>query len=277
MKKMGLRRFRSTFGNTFEQLECKRLLAADVMIGDSDGNGMFGSEDLVQVFQAGKFESGRSASFAEGDWNNDGVFNTSDIVHAMQRGRFGQRILQPDGATPEAERPDGVAGRPQGGRPDNAESGDRAARVQATVDRIQTAIKSGNLPEGVTAEQAAQRLAALQNALATGERPEGQRPEGFGRPDGVGGRPNVGRPQGGRPDDAESGDRTARVQATVDRIQTAIESGNLPESVTAEQAAERLAVLRNALATGERPDDHRPDGVGRPDVVGGSQNGRRSF
>ena len=116
MKKKGLRRFRSTFGDTFEQLECKRLLAADVMIGDSDGNGMFGSEDLVQVFQAGKFESGRSASFAEGDWNNDGVFNTSDIVHAMQRGRFGQRVLQADEATPEAERPDGVEGRRQGGR-----------------------------------------------------------------------------------------------------------------------------------------------------------------
>ena len=194
MKKKGLRRFRSTFGDTFEQLECKRLLAADVMIGDSDGNGMFGSEDLVQVFQAGKFESGRSASFAEGDWNNDGVFNTSDIVHAMQRGRFGQRALQADEATPEAERPDGVEGRRQGGRPDRTEAGDRNARVQATADRIHAAIESGNLPEGVTAEQAAERLAALRNALATGERPEGQRPEGVGRPDGVGGRLNGRRP-----------------------------------------------------------------------------------
>ena len=112
----------------------------------------------------------------------------------MQRGRFGQRILQADEATPEAERPDGVTERPQGARPANTESVGQATRIQATVDGIQATMESGDLPEGVTAEQAAERLAVLQNAFATGERPEGQRTEGVGRPEGVGGRLNGRRP-----------------------------------------------------------------------------------
>ena len=44
--------------------------------------------------------------------------------------------------------------------------------------------RQGADPDGVTVEQAVERIAALENALATGQRPEGERPSG------IGGRPN---------------------------------------------------------------------------------------
>ena len=120
----------------------------------------------------------------------------------------------------------------------------------------------------MTAEQVAERIANLQNALETGERPEGQRPEGVGRPNG-------GRPQHGGQDDRSSGNRAARVQAVIDRLQAALENGNLPANVTADQVAERIASLQNALETGERPEGQRPEGVGRSNRGEGRPNGGR--
>ena len=136
---------------------------------------------------------------------------------------------------------------------------------------MKTAIESGVLPEGVTSEQAAEGLAKLENALATGQRPDGQRPANVVRPEGIGRPENAGFPGG-----------TARVQAIIERINAAIESGSLPENVTAEQAAERVAMLEQALATGERPAGERPANVGgrpegmdRPSDVGGRPSGFR--
>ena len=59
-------------------------------IGDSNGDGVFDSSDLVAVFQAGKYEDGipKNASFEEGDWNQDGDFNTSDFVFAFRAGTY---------------------------------------------------------------------------------------------------------------------------------------------------------------------------------------------
>jgi hypothetical protein len=59
-------------------------------------------------------------------------------------------------------------------------NGRSSERVQADIDRIQSAIDSGQLPDGVTAEQAGARIEALENTLAIGNRPEGQRPEDAG-------------------------------------------------------------------------------------------------
>ena len=58
--------------------------------GDSNGDGIFNSSDLVAVFQAGKYEDdvADNASFAEGDWNGDGDFTTADLVFAFQNSNY---------------------------------------------------------------------------------------------------------------------------------------------------------------------------------------------
>jgi hypothetical protein len=53
--------------------------------GDANLNGQFSSADLVQVFQAGRFETGQSAHWENGDWNGDDQFTTRDFT-AFQEG-----------------------------------------------------------------------------------------------------------------------------------------------------------------------------------------------
>ena len=43
-------------------------------IGDADLNGEFNSNDFVQVFQAGKYETALGAGWAEGDWDASRYF-----------------------------------------------------------------------------------------------------------------------------------------------------------------------------------------------------------
>ena len=58
--------------------------------GDANGDGIFNSSDLVQVFQIGEYEDGvpNNSTFAEGDWNGDGDFDSSDLVLAFQAGMY---------------------------------------------------------------------------------------------------------------------------------------------------------------------------------------------
>lgn len=56
--------------------------------GDANLDGLFNSQDLVQVYQAGKFESGQPAGWAEGDWDPNGVFNSSDLIAAFHDGGY---------------------------------------------------------------------------------------------------------------------------------------------------------------------------------------------
>ncbi|MEZ6116779.1 MAG: CotH kinase family protein [Pirellulaceae bacterium] len=58
--------------------------------GDSTGDGIFNSADLVAVFQAGEYEDGvaENSTFEEGDWNGDGEFSTQDLVFAFQQGTY---------------------------------------------------------------------------------------------------------------------------------------------------------------------------------------------
>jgi len=60
--------------------------------GDTNGDGFFLTNDLVAVFQAGKYEDtiSMNADWTEGDWNLDGDFTTRDLVAAFQIGRFEQ-------------------------------------------------------------------------------------------------------------------------------------------------------------------------------------------
>ncbi|MCA9147808.1 MAG: CotH kinase family protein [Planctomycetales bacterium] len=58
--------------------------------GDANLDGHFDSQDLVLIFQAGKFETTAAvdSGWQEGDWNCDGLFTTSDLVLAFQSGRY---------------------------------------------------------------------------------------------------------------------------------------------------------------------------------------------
>ena len=59
-------------------------------LGDANGDGLFDSSDLVQVFQSAEYEDDvlGNSTFQEGDWNGDGDFDSSDLVVAMQRGDY---------------------------------------------------------------------------------------------------------------------------------------------------------------------------------------------
>ena len=58
--------------------------------GDADLNGEFNSNDFVQVFQEGKYETALRAGWAEGDWDASGTFESSDFVVAFQDGGYEQ-------------------------------------------------------------------------------------------------------------------------------------------------------------------------------------------
>ena len=64
--------------------------------GDANGDGLFDSSDLVQVFQSAEYEDDvpGNSTFQEGDWNGDGDFDSSDIVVAMQRGDYQKAARQ---------------------------------------------------------------------------------------------------------------------------------------------------------------------------------------
>ena len=59
-------------------------------VGDANRDGIFNDQDLLQVFQFGKYldEVPRNASWEEGDWNRDGKFDDQDLVVAFMKGRY---------------------------------------------------------------------------------------------------------------------------------------------------------------------------------------------
>ena len=57
-------------------------------LGDANLDGEFTSTDMVQVFAAGKYETGAAAGWAQGDWNADGIFDSSDMVTAFVDGGY---------------------------------------------------------------------------------------------------------------------------------------------------------------------------------------------
>jgi hypothetical protein len=58
--------------------------------GDSNGDGIFNSSDLIVVFTAGEYEDAiaGNSTFEEGDWNGDRDFDTQDLVAAFQAGTY---------------------------------------------------------------------------------------------------------------------------------------------------------------------------------------------
>ena len=58
------------------------------IIGDSNRDGLFDLDDILQVLASGKYSTGESATFEEGDWNGDGRFDVFDIILAQTEGNF---------------------------------------------------------------------------------------------------------------------------------------------------------------------------------------------
>ncbi len=75
----------------------------NVWVGDSDLSGEFSSNDFVQVFVAGKYETGQTATWDEGDWSGDKVFDSSDFVTAFVDG--GYEVGPRPGAVPPFPNP----------------------------------------------------------------------------------------------------------------------------------------------------------------------------
>ncbi len=59
---------------------------AKTWIGDIDGE--FNSNDLMNVFRRNKYETDESAVWSDGDWNGDGRFGSPDLVAAFQDGGY---------------------------------------------------------------------------------------------------------------------------------------------------------------------------------------------
>lgn len=63
---------------------------AHLYYGDANLDGEFNSNDLVNVFGFGIYETGGVASWSSGDWNGDGYFNSADFVLAFEDGGYEQ-------------------------------------------------------------------------------------------------------------------------------------------------------------------------------------------
>ena len=57
-------------------------------LGDSNLDGRFDEQDLVDAFIVGKYLSDRQAHWADGDWNGDQVFDQEDFVAAFIAGGY---------------------------------------------------------------------------------------------------------------------------------------------------------------------------------------------
>jgi hypothetical protein len=81
-------------------------------IGDANLDGLFGTGDLLLVFQAGKFETAAMALWQEGDWDGDLRFSTGDLVTAFQDAGFerGPRAARPAAAASAAAVPEPTGG-----------------------------------------------------------------------------------------------------------------------------------------------------------------------
>lgn len=64
------------------------------VVGDSNGDGVFDSSDLVFIFQRSNYEdpTATDLEYADGDWNGDGIFDSSDFVFAFQFGAYEETV-----------------------------------------------------------------------------------------------------------------------------------------------------------------------------------------
>jgi uncharacterized protein YjbI with pentapeptide repeats len=101
-------------GDSFVDIEDHHTWIKDTKrtwYGDANLDGRFDSDDLVEIFQSGKYEKGwlnrvgrpegDEAGWSQGDWNGDGIFSSSDLVIAFQDGGYEQGPRSDAVAVPE--------------------------------------------------------------------------------------------------------------------------------------------------------------------------------
>ena len=69
--------------------------------GDANLDGEFNTTDLIDVFQASKYEVDAQAGWSEGDWTGDQRFDTADLIAAFQDNGFEQGPRTVVNAVPE--------------------------------------------------------------------------------------------------------------------------------------------------------------------------------
>ena len=91
-------RFSYSISNGFHHDESELLIIIQGrtdprVLGDSNGDGIFDSSDLIAVFRAGEYEDDieNNSTFEEGDWNGDGDFDSSDLIAALQASEYVSR------------------------------------------------------------------------------------------------------------------------------------------------------------------------------------------
>ena len=57
-------------------------------MGDANLDGVFDSGDMITVFQAGLYETGAAALWADGDFDGNGAFESGDLVAALADGGY---------------------------------------------------------------------------------------------------------------------------------------------------------------------------------------------
>ncbi len=93
-------------GGWFEVGRCRAYWTADWNVeppikGDANLDGVFDSTDLVEVFNAGKYENRTLASWHDGDWNDDRRFDSADLADAFRDGAYQGSANSPPLAVPE--------------------------------------------------------------------------------------------------------------------------------------------------------------------------------
>lgn len=75
-----------------EDVDLLVVSAMNSAFGDVDFDGVFGTSDMVLIFQRGQYEDTipKNSKWLDGDWDCDGDFTTSDLVFAMQRSGWEQ-------------------------------------------------------------------------------------------------------------------------------------------------------------------------------------------
>ena len=78
----------ATLGDRSTLIEGAAPNGFNTYVGDSNLDGQFDEQDMVTVFIAGKYLTGKAATWAEGDWDGNGVFEPMDFVAAFIAGGY---------------------------------------------------------------------------------------------------------------------------------------------------------------------------------------------
>ncbi len=81
---------RRTFPSKLDRAALRDIGWEEALAGDANRDRSFGTGDLLQVFQIGRYETGELAGWSEGDWNDNGMFESGDLIEALQTGSYEQ-------------------------------------------------------------------------------------------------------------------------------------------------------------------------------------------